>query len=116
MPIPTSDWLPVSGPSSPILQTLGSCVCRAPYAGTAKEVMSRADPPRVRASFWTRCRIELPALRRPARLASLYGRGLETCNRHLAQLHSLRTHTAWFVNVIKPPRGRHGDVTVRLRP
>src|SRR5437588_7244546 len=79
MPIPTSDWLPVSGPSRPTFHTLGSGACPAPCAGTPKEVMSRAEPPSARASFLSRLRIELPTLGRPAAWP-LYGRGLETSN------------------------------------
>src|SRR6476659_8574167 len=73
MPIPMSDWLPVSGPSRPILQTLCCDARTLPWAATAGEVMSRVTP-KVRASFFVKCRTRVLILGRLAAACAVQAR------------------------------------------
>src|SRR4029079_12938801 len=65
MPIPISDWLPVSGPSRPLFHTLGRDARALPWAATAREVMRRVTP-RITASFLVEWRMQGLILRRSA--------------------------------------------------
>src|SRR5215813_1295072 len=76
MPIPLSDWLPVSGPSRPIFQTLGREARAVPWAAVAKGVVSRTTP-KVKASVLITWRMKVHSLGRPA--AACLGAGLTAC-------------------------------------